>query len=339
MADEWVTVTKQSRRYGKGKGKGGEGDHQHHPHPPAPAAAAAAEESQRSVASIQASLRQCRDTVQFSQLHADIAAAIVNNAGWGKGAHGSSSSSSSSGGGGAGGGGGAAVVGDATAASEVATGTTSEDGRSSLIRPKTIVCYGVGNFGHMPQARFQFAMLQVLATTLEVPPSDVYVYDPCFTRAELAVLAAAGHTAIGVNEECKRAVDSPTLFYMVHCGLDMYNNLLWANWKSSNLQNVVVLGNSFSGYEERSMGTALKEKARFVSDALKLLTETEIRNTFDPEVVFNDLALHAFHPATLKASASSASPTTADGEGSATSIWADTSEPPRMDGSELVVGP
>ena len=221
MADEWVTVTKQSRRYGKGKGKGGEGDHQHHPHPPAPAAAAAAEESQRSVASIQASLRQCRDTVQFSQLHADIAAAIVNNAGWGKGAHGSSSSSSS-GGGGAGGGGGAAVVGDATAASEVATGTTSEDGRSSLIRPKTIVCYGVGNFGHMPQARFQFAMLQVLATTLEVPPSDVYVYDPCFTRAELAVLAAAGHTAIGVNEECKRAVDSPTLFYMVHCGLDMY---------------------------------------------------------------------------------------------------------------------
>lgn len=134
------------------------------------------------------------------------------------------------------------------------------------------------------------------------------------------------------------------IFIKFTCGLfllskNRYNNLLWANWKSSNLQNVVVLGNSFSGYEERSMGTALKEKARFVSDALKLLTETEIRNTFDPEVVFNDLALHAFHPATLKASASSASPTTADGEGSATSIWADTSEPPRMDGSELVVGP
>ena len=107
-------------------------------------------------------------------------------------------------------------------------------------------------------------MLQVLATTLHVPPSQVHVYDPCMTAEELAVMAAAGYTAIGTNEECKRAVDSPTLFYMVHCGLDMYNNVLWANWKSSQLHNVVVLGNSFSGYNERAMSTSFPDKARYV---------------------------------------------------------------------------
>ena len=43
----------------------------------------------------------------------------------------------------------------------------------------------------------------------------------------------------------------PTLFYMVHCGKALYNNLLWRNWSVGALSNMVIIGNSFKGIEER----------------------------------------------------------------------------------------
>ena len=53
-------------------------------------------------------------------------------------------------------------------------------------------------------------------------------------------------------QEGKRKVSEKTLFYMLHCGKPLYNNLLWANW-SEQISNVVILGNSFVSYEERSV--------------------------------------------------------------------------------------
>lgn len=38
---------------------------------------------------------------------------------------------------------------------------------------------------------------------------------------------------------------------MVHCGKALYNNLLWSNWSAEALSQMVVVGNSFRGFEER----------------------------------------------------------------------------------------
>ena len=38
---------------------------------------------------------------------------------------------------------------------------------------------------------------------------------------------------------------------MPHCGVAMYNNLLWANWSIQDLCKVAILGNSFQSYMER----------------------------------------------------------------------------------------
>ena len=137
MSNEWVTVTKSSKSWRKGRRGGGEGpascrddccgDGTADGDAAAAAATPASAESQRSAASIEASLRQCRDTAKFSQLHSDLAAAIVNNAGWGTAA-----------GDGHGGGEG----GDSAGGSAVGDGA-----------PPSIVCYGIGNFSFMPQAR------------------------------------------------------------------------------------------------------------------------------------------------------------------------------------------
>eukprot|EP00596_Hydrurales_sp_CCMP1899_P010731 CAMPEP_0119055036 /NCGR_PEP_ID=MMETSP1177-20130426/75471_1 /TAXON_ID=2985 /ORGANISM="Ochromonas sp, Strain CCMP1899" /LENGTH=144 /DNA_ID=CAMNT_0007035477 /DNA_START=554 /DNA_END=988 /DNA_ORIENTATION=+ len=42
------------------------------------------------------------------------------------------------------------------------------------------------------------------------------------------------------------ASKNTTLFFMPHCPYRLYVNLLWANW--DNLENVAILGNSFSSY-------------------------------------------------------------------------------------------
>lgn len=52
-------------------------------------------------------------------------------------------------------------------------------------------------------------------------------------------------------QEGKRHIQDPTLFYMIHCGKALYNNLLWSNWSMEGLANLVVIGNSFRGIEER----------------------------------------------------------------------------------------
>ena len=50
---------------------------------------------------------------------------------------------------------------------------------------------------------------------------------------------------------CKYTTKECTLFYMPHCGIAMYNNLLWANWDPSILSKIAIVGNRFSSSNER----------------------------------------------------------------------------------------
>lgn len=52
-------------------------------------------------------------------------------------------------------------------------------------------------------------------------------------------------------QEGKRPIEEPTVFYMIHCGKALYNNLLWSNWSAEALSKMVIIGNSFKGIEER----------------------------------------------------------------------------------------
>uniref|UniRef100_A0A493TH30 SRR1 domain containing n=1 Tax=Anas platyrhynchos platyrhynchos TaxID=8840 RepID=A0A493TH30_ANAPP len=119
-------------------------------------------------------------------------------------------------------------------------------------RPWRCVCYGLGRFGTCPNARHQLAFLLLLLQSMEVPPDRCLVFDPAFSELEVAALGELGLRLLPENEEGKHQVqDSPTLFYMVHCGKALYNNLLWRNWAPATLSNMVIIGNSFKGMQER----------------------------------------------------------------------------------------
>nr|XP_033810239.1 SRR1-like protein isoform X2 [Geotrypetes seraphini] len=113
------------------------------------------------------------------------------------------------------------------------------------------VCYGVGRFSSCITSRYQLALLLLLLEKLQVPKHRCRVFDPLFSRWEIAILQALGLTVVFENEEGKHKILTPTIFYMIHCGKALYNNLLWRNWSVDSLSKVIIIGNSFKRIEER----------------------------------------------------------------------------------------
>lgn len=183
---------------------------------------------------------------------------------------------------------------------------------------RSVVCYGLGNFAACVNARFQLALLICIRRHLSA--SSVEVYDPVFTEKERKVLTSMGFSVLENNEEGKRSVREPTLFYMPHCGTPLYNSVLWANWDATSLNQVVIFGNSFSNMCTHKLDRALRERCPFLFNVRPAVREFAVANTFKYSDVFNDLALHSFDASVLGAD-----------------VWSSTVEPEYGEDDEIVL--
>ncbi|GBN16267.1 SRR1-like protein [Araneus ventricosus] len=167
------------------------------------------------------------------------------------------------------------------------------DYQVNLLQNVDIVCYGLGHFVSCVTARYQLAFLIILKDI--VLPRAISIYDPVFSNEEKSVLEGLGLNVLDVNEEAKRTAFSKTIFFMPHCDLPLYNNLLWANWSKDSLSKLILIGNSFQQYLLDRTEKCLKEKAIYVNYASKFAREVRIVNDFKFLDVFNNLSLHCFH--------------------------------------------
>jgi hypothetical protein len=60
-----------------------------------------------------------------------------------------------------------------------------------------------------------------------------------------------GLEVIKVNDQAKQALQHRTLLYMPHCPKGLYSHVLESNWSREQLDNLVILGNRFTMYEEK----------------------------------------------------------------------------------------
>ncbi|XP_011763749.1 SRR1-like protein isoform X2 [Macaca nemestrina] len=128
------------------------------------------------------------------------------------------------------------------------------------------VCYGIGNFATCIIARNQLTFLLLLLEKCQIPRSHCWVYDPLFSQLEIEVLNTLGVTVLSENEEGKRSIRGErTIFYMLHCGTALYNNLLWSNWSVDALSKMVIIGNSFKGLEERLLARILQKNYPYIA--------------------------------------------------------------------------
>ncbi|KAL0979312.1 hypothetical protein UPYG_G00183510 [Umbra pygmaea] len=157
------------------------------------------------------------------------------------------------------------------------------------------VCYGLGSFSSCVTARYQLAMLLLLLESLQIPFERCSVYDPVFSSGEMEVLRQFGLTVMTENEEGKRAALRPTLFYLMHCGKALYNNLLWKNWSRDALPLLTIIGNSFAGIQDRMIQRELQRDYSYIAQAVCMCEEWPLHCSPKLLDVFNDTALITFN--------------------------------------------
>ncbi|XP_041793694.1 SRR1-like protein isoform X1 [Chelmon rostratus] len=174
---------------------------------------------------------------------------------------------------------------------------TSRDGR--LCPQLECVCYGLGSFSSCVSARYQLAMLLLLLDAQQIPLKDCSVYDPAFCSGERDVLTQLGLTVLTENEEGKRLATKPTLFYLMHCGKALYNNLLWKNWSTRCLPLVIIIGNSFSGMRDRTIEREFKRDYSYITQAVSVCEERQLPCPSRLIDVFSDTAVITFPTSSL----------------------------------------
>ena len=137
---------------------------------------------------------------------------------------------------------------------------------------------GIGSLSSAP-SMLQFSCLVCLSrdlcdssTQLKGAYPSVRIFDPLMTDIDWAVADEYGFYRLEnlcgkyrVNEQRQDEIPSRILFFMPHCPRQLYNNVLWSNWDV--LERILVLGNSFEGYNFRNIDQSSPDTA----DCMRLL--------------------------------------------------------------------
>ena len=165
-----------------------------------------------------------------------------------------------------------------------------------------IVCLGIGNFG---KKLYSVPMLQLACALLlqrdldnlleknsqQKPRTSIIYFEPMITKVEKEVLCKFDRLLV-MNENMKGKHNIPEgksiLFYLPHCPMRIYSNIVWANWGKNIVENAVLLGNSFKAYDERIISTHEREdKSNCVLISLPFVYEWKI-TAIDKNVRVND---------------------------------------------------
>lgn len=122
------------------------------------------------------------------------------------------------------------------------------------LRCPNVLCLGLGSPSASRDARAQLAFLLAICDDLRIARANVSVYDPVFAEDDVALLAALGVARLTEDRRGRFRAASPTVAFMPHCDLQLYENLLRENWSGADagagLSNLVLIANRLSDYAE-----------------------------------------------------------------------------------------
>lgn len=167
---------------------------------------------------------------------------------------------------------------------------------STLLKNKSvieIVCFGLGHLADCAISRYQLALLVCLRDLLK--PRKVLVHDPVFYKAECQILNDLELEVIEENSEGSYVIsgEGTTVVYLPHCPKQLTNNFLWSNW-SQNLQNCVLICNSFTSLFENQPNRIILETVPYIHKIQPHTTEIALENNFKFTDIFNDTSIHIF---------------------------------------------
>ena len=178
-----------------------------------------------------------------------------------------------------------------------------------------VIIYGIGSFTTCPDARSQMSF--ILGLLKSISYTKISLYDPVLMPEDYELVKTHFNIErIDYNEYCRRAVSPEdgmtTLFFMPHMDKSFYNNLLWANWPASevvsepgnkcpnetnsNLNNTVILGNSFAHMKDTVPDRLFEQEYQYIYHVIESgVVRESLLDFIDPfDCAFNDFALMTF---------------------------------------------
>ncbi|KAF9227876.1 hypothetical protein BS17DRAFT_774448 [Gyrodon lividus] len=129
------------------------------------------------------------------------------------------------------------------------------------IKPQNVLCLGLGSPCSSRDARAQLAFLNQLCTFSDIDSANVSVYDPVFTDADRRLFYDLGMQCLGDIKEVKHSLDRPTILFMPHCDLTLYETVIRANWTDERLCAIIFLANRFSDYIDNNLVSKLEKES------------------------------------------------------------------------------
>ncbi|KAM5539074.1 hypothetical protein V8D89_007297 [Ganoderma adspersum] len=111
-----------------------------------------------------------------------------------------------------------------------------------------VLCLGLGSPSSSRDARAQLAFLLTVCDDLRITRTNVSVFDPVFTDQDNQLFTQLGLTVLPENRMAHHRLESPTIAFMPHCDLHLYDNLFRENWSREQLPRVLLIANRLSEY-------------------------------------------------------------------------------------------
>ncbi|CAN6249919.1 unnamed protein product [Urochloa humidicola] len=115
-----------------------------------------------------------------------------------------------------------------------------------------LVIYGLGSFEFDVKSQYQLAFALVLKEDKVFPLGDIEIYDPALSPADVKACFDLGVRVLLVNQQCRRSVEKPTLFYVP--GLKYVGNLMETNFSPEQLNKIIIVSYGFKDSGESISG-------------------------------------------------------------------------------------
>ncbi|KAF9089968.1 hypothetical protein BGX23_006340 [Mortierella sp. AD031] len=157
-----------------------------------------------------------------------------------------------------------------------------------------MICYGIGSIESSQNAQFQLAMALCLKEILQLS-GTVWIFDPIMTSYDCQLVEQLGIKVLAGDGRSRQPVEVKTLYYMPHCPKGLYSLILETNWSRYGLDNLAILGNRFTMYDESPSFRQVAKQAPFILPGLSIAKISLLPAVkFEDNTVFNDLGFHCF---------------------------------------------
>ncbi|KAI8998825.1 hypothetical protein BD414DRAFT_476187 [Trametes punicea] len=175
-----------------------------------------------------------------------------------------------------------------------------EEAFTALDAAQAVLCLGLGSPASSRDARAQLAFLLAACDDLSIDRTRVSVFDPVFVDQDLELLAQLRLTHLSENQQASYGMRSPTIVFMPHCDLHLYENLLRENWSQERLPNVFLIANRLSDYAESIPSRKLTSEHPCVARLAPYLTSRPLRPCTPYPTAFNNTSIQFVRSACLE---------------------------------------